>query len=586
MKNRVIRHRLVQGLTAFALLAAVMGFASVAGAVYYPPSDRSVTWQGNVGVLGDIPNRTVIYKTLSPSGADDTSAIQTAINNCPSGQVVLLTKGTFNITTINIKSNVTLRGAGMGSTILKGNLTSYAYAISLGNNYGDSSIGTSYNLASGYTKGSTSITTSTSTGWQAGDIILIDQLNNPTGNPPVSNVGCEGANTWDSRSNATRVLSQVVKVTSVSGNSATLEIPLYWSFDPTLSPQATKLNIGAQNSGMEKLTIDSSSSWSTFNQQRTVQLWGAANNWLLGVEIYGIWGAGVGGGSMYRNTIRSCRIHVAHQYTTSSYAIYNLYGFSANLVEDCIFDDVPSGPVIASGSGNVFAYNYSTNIHWAPNNVFQGIYVNHGSHPIMNLCEGNYMEGSHFEADWIHGTSSHNTFFKNRVFNNAAVTSGYTSQLADVIIWLNNTYYNVIGNVLGNSGFENYYQVPGAPLSGSTRTIYALGCNSNNGAGSYGLETSTLLRYGNWDGYNNKVLWDTTVSNDTTLPPSLYLTAKPSWWPTINNQTSLAQLPGTTNPLPWPPIDPTVSNPTACNIPARQRYLLGNPPAQGAPIAQ
>src|SRR4051812_13009070 len=77
------------------------------------PADRRVTWTPgvNVGVPGGIPNRTTIYQTLSPDVS--TAKIQAALDSCPSGQVVFLNAGTYNITaTIKLKSGVTLRGAG------------------------------------------------------------------------------------------------------------------------------------------------------------------------------------------------------------------------------------------------------------------------------------------------------------------------------------------------------------------------------------------------------------------------------------------------------------------------------------------
>lgn len=566
MENRVtwFMGRLGHRVTALAVLALVMCFASVAGAVYYPPASRTVTWQGNVGVKGDIPQRTVIYKTLSPSGSDDTTAIQTAINNCPSGQVVQLSAGTFNVTHIDMKSGVTLRGAGIGVTLLKGNLTSTYYVISLGNDaFG---IGTSYNLSSGFTKGSTSITTSAANGWQAGDVILIDQLQNPAGDPPVSNLGTDGTDTWDTRSSGTRGINQLVTVTSVSGNSATLDMPLYWSFDPTLSPQGTKITMRCQNAGVENLSIDSTTSFSTTSSNlqmwSTVEFYGSANNWLLGVDMKGVWGQGVGMESAYRNTIRSCRIHVPYQYTSSAgYAMLLTYGASANLVEDCIYDNLSNGPVLQNGSGNVFAYNYSTNMTSAqyPNTVRLGMQSNHGVHPYMNLFEGNYLEGCYMAADKIHGSSSHNTWFRNKVFANASVTSGYNQQLIDIAVWQNQTYYNVIGNVLGTSGFENYYQQTAIPYSSYLKYVYVLGATGGS-SGTTGLETTSLIRHGNWDGYDNAVVWDPTIS-DHTLPQSLYLTAKPGWW---------------ISSMPWPAIGPDLT-PMGGSIPARQRYLLTPP---------
>jgi hypothetical protein len=74
---------------------------------------------------GGIPIRSTIYKTLSPSGDDDTAAIQNALNSCPANQVVQLTAGTFRITGNGIsfrKSDCTLRGMGPGTGATGGNL--------------------------------------------------------------------------------------------------------------------------------------------------------------------------------------------------------------------------------------------------------------------------------------------------------------------------------------------------------------------------------------------------------------------------------------------------------------------------------
>ena len=73
---------------------------------------------------GGIPNRTTIYKTLSPSGGDDTAAIQAALNGCPANQVVQLTAGVFKISGNGlsfVSPNCTLRGAGPGQGLNTGN---------------------------------------------------------------------------------------------------------------------------------------------------------------------------------------------------------------------------------------------------------------------------------------------------------------------------------------------------------------------------------------------------------------------------------------------------------------------------------
>jgi hypothetical protein len=76
---------------------------------------------------------------------------------------------------------------------------------------------------------------------------------------------------------------------------------------------------------------------------------------------------------------------------------------------------------------------------------------------------------------------------------------------------------------------------------------------------------ATILRHGNWDYVNKHVVWDDRIS-DHTIPNSLYLTSKPSWW----------------GELPWPPIGPDRS-PMADQIPAKQRFENGMPTTASTP---
>lgn len=66
--------------------------------------------------VGGIPNRTTVCATVNPSGGDDFTAIQNALNACPAGQVVMLAPGAFSFSIadlpLQISNGVTLRGAG------------------------------------------------------------------------------------------------------------------------------------------------------------------------------------------------------------------------------------------------------------------------------------------------------------------------------------------------------------------------------------------------------------------------------------------------------------------------------------------
>jgi hypothetical protein len=96
---------------------------------------------------------------------------------------------------------------------------------------------------------------------------------------------------------------------------------------------------------------------------------------------------------------------------------------------------------------------------------------------------------------------------------------------------------SVVGNVLGLVGWTNGYD------SGS-RPIYRLGTTS----------AATIYRHGNFDVFNNMTVW--IPGNDVrTLPPSLYRSAAPGWWPA-----------GT----PWPWAGPDLS-PMVGTLPAKAR---------------
>jgi len=513
------------------LLVALTGFASVAGATYSLPANLSVAWQGNVGVQGDIPTRTTIYKTLSPSGGNDTTAIQTAINDCPSGEVVYLNAGTFNVSSaIQLKSGVTLRGAGMGSTIIMGaSGMSSAYVVGVGTS---SSLGSSINLSSTASKGSTTITTSTSHGWSVGTIILIDELNDTSGKygPVVNNVGSDGTCTWCGRTSGTRSMGQMAKVTAVpSSQSATLEMPLYWTYNTGLTAQATAVSSPVTSAGLENLTVDNESS----NQTNTVEMVGASNCWLLGVEVIGSNQYAVLLRYAYRNTIRGCKVHegvpalpaTGTQYDTSkAYGITFLTG-SANLVENNQMYHLDMGVASNGGpmTGNVIAYNYAAAMYYAPSASWQVDAIRqHGAHSAMNLFEGNWLVGD-CKNDNVWGTSSDNTFFRNR--NTLDTTRA--SSAWDYSLYAGNPNYNIIGNVIGTTGFETAYSVT----------------TSSSSPAIYGIDSSvtTTFQHANWDSVNKEVTWN--GSNDHTLPASFYLASKPVWWGSMQ----------------WPAIGPDVS---------------------------
>jgi hypothetical protein len=134
-------------------------------------------------------------------------------------------------------------------------------------------------------------------------------------------------------------------------------------------------------------------------------------------------------------------------------------------------------------------------------------------------------------------------------------------------------YYNIVGNVLGTSGYHTNYQVvPSSTSDGGNSSlgdvsIYALGYSGNEGTIFSGipndlLTASTLMRWGNYDTVNNAVRWVAgenasaapgypgLSSPSQTLPASFYLNAQPSWW----------------GSMPWPAIGPDVTGGNIANV--------------------
>ena len=248
------------------IVLAILALSTIhtrkARAVYSFPASRVINWS-SAGVSGGIASRTTIYQTLEAStygsgSSDASSAINSALSSCPSGEVVLLSSGTFEIAnTIHIPSNVTLRGSGPQSTIL--NMTGTGVGILFGGNeppYGTAATSSSnaVGISSGYTQGSSSIALSGSlSGVAAGSLLWLSETNDSS--VPVTSYGGGGDCTWcDNGLGGSRNLGQIVRVTSVSGNTVGIDPPMNTTYSSSLSPLAILVtNSPTYDAGVESL---------------------------------------------------------------------------------------------------------------------------------------------------------------------------------------------------------------------------------------------------------------------------------------------------------------------------------------------
>ena len=525
------------------------------------PPERITGW--NPGILSDgqlglplgpdrLPQRTTVCATLDP-GAD----IQSAIDNCPEGQVVELHAGTFTVSsTVTLTKGVVLRGAGSegaptGTTIVK---TGGETVLAIGTDrdaacYG----GTGYPLTQDAPKESTTVVIGAAAAqFAAGQLALIDLVDDAE----INQGDCPYFKRVDGRS-----ASQRVEIGAVDGGAGTITLssPLHWNFrsaDPYLGEITPVTQPTTRWAGIEKLRVQGGSN-PGYNGQMAggIDISNAAYCWIKDVQTDDtIAGMHVSMTGTYRCVVRDSYFHHSADYGFGHdcYGVVLRCGAADNLIENNIVRYM-NKPIMfnVSGGGNVVGYNYADN-SWADPPAWQEVNIDcHCSFPHMELMEGNY--APHMGASTTHGNAGYLTFYRNYAssqFAPPAVWGSNDTQTGNVTtLQFDGTDLdmNVLGNVLGTDGVSTAYDAyDSGPFS-----IYELGAN---GAGATDIAATSLLRHGNYDYVNHAVVWDPAVTNQT-LPPSLYLTTAPGWWPAAT---------------PWPWAGPDLS-PMLGVLPAKTR---------------
>jgi len=523
---------------------------------------RAIDWSV-AGVTGGIPIRETIYASFTSSAT--AAQIQTALDACPSGQVVSLTAGTYSLSAgLTVPSNVTLRGAGADQTIL-GFTGSSSYF------WGDYLVGFIGNYDSGYwdqniypagahtsnlktfvgTNGSSGVYTqgatlldlgSTPTGspnLAVGDMLQLVQDSDVHANTPMDDFFIDTEDTedpgvtteppglpeWRTGSPTLTQQHQNVKVTAIDGVQVTVTPGLHMpNWATGKNPKAYWWGADVRMAGIEDLAITTT----TVQLWGVVQFWQAADCWMRGVRLKpktGVAGsgnndrAGIHAFACRNLTIRDCyweRMVGGGASSNTSYGI-ELNLVSSSLVENNIFFEVES-PIFENvgSSGNVYGYNHSEKVSTVGNG--QTGFGTHDGGAVMSLWEGNNV--NEFKLDNIHGTVGFLTVFRNRL-------RGDTSD-PPVDIEGFNRVVNLIGNVLGTSGAQTLYGCgdtgtwtndarcdrfanPGAiyrfgyPESTQAQT-YVTG---NGGTLHYDPQAGlSAMRWGNYDIVTDTVRWE------------------------------------------------------------------------------
>lgn len=557
-----------------------------------PANCRQIPWKAGTDLWngGSIPAYPSVPCTGLVEGngtTDNASKIQSCLNNAAVDTAVLIPPGIYYVNAaLTIPSRKVLRGSGGGpgaqgswlSSTYHGDTGGGARVTTLkfgpgGGVRGQSggSLGTAYDLASGYTKGSTAVSlTTVPAGISANDYVIVSELQGDT-SIPTSLTGDLGACTWCGESNASsRVMTQITTVTSVSGTTVNLSRPLYYTFKSGLAPRIREITMGASRFGIEDIKL-----WGSTTSRRDphIDLTGSALCWVKGVETYDTPDVGKAY-PVYMERSYGCEIRDSYFHFGRGNGGDRNYGigmFGANSdhkVENNILrENRHSWSQEGGGSGNVFLYNYVDDNYTDDSSYLGSPRVNHGAHPYMSLFEGNIV--SHFASDYYWGTSSHVVLFRNWLWGDASGNySGFTSSNPNwgfVALELDRgqNFYSVVGNVLGVPGMHTNWASAtlmnsscGFDPNRGSPFVYGLGCVGTGG--SYSSTTrSTMIIHGNYDYKTQGVAhWD-GGSTRTALRSSMYYTSKPSFFGSCA----------------WPAFGPDLS-PITRALPAKERFEL------------
>ena len=513
---------------------------------------RTTIW--NPGILADtqlnhplgadgLPVRTQVC--ARPAPGDDLNA---AIAQCPEGQVVELAAGTYTASSVvTLNKGVVLRGAGSagarkgGTTMVR---TGGGSVLAIGTDQDAACYASAYDayaLTADATKESTVVHVGANAGhFTSGDLALVDQVDDAT----VDEGDCQYFKRVDKRSVSERV--EVGSVDATAG-TVTLRTPLHFTFHAggVYAGQISRVKQPIVRwAGIEGVALQGGTNPGYDGQMAGgIDVSNAAYCWIKDVQTDGtIGGMHVSMTGTYRCVVRDGNFHHSANYGFGAdcYGIVLRCGAADNLVENNIVRYM-NKPILfnASGGGNVIGYNYADN-SWATPPEWQEVNVDtHCAFPHMELMEGNY--APHMGATITHGNAGYLTYFRNYSSSQfapppvAGSTNGQTGNVTALQFDHGDIDMTVIGNVLGSSSSNDLGTAPVSSVYIGTGpdspSIFELGDNANHdGTGKSDVAYTSLFWHANYDTATPGVVYNPAISTRT-LPASLYLSAKPAWWP-------------------------------------------------------
>lgn len=549
------------------------------------------------------------------------ASVNTQISGCGTDTYVLLSSGSYSFAgSINMKSNVTLRGAGPNSTLIT--ITSstgctWQAAVCMGgsSNYfgGEQNIVT---WSSGYTRGTATIVLASKTNLVVGTVLHLDELSDAcavAGDDkwpevwrsqlaPRCSYGPAAGDANGGGTRSGRAHAQEVLVTSIEAGSCApscdigISPALFTTFTSGKTPQAVYPDTTGIGVGIEDLSIDVTS----FTPERVFDTSNTSNAWIKHVRSIDPGRSNVNMSFTVFLTIRDSYFFRTASHSTVSYGL-EFAGGCSNLIENNILQWI-SAPIVSNGGcGNVIAYNYAVNDQWDDNLsiMFAGGWAHNGGSE-FNLYEGNDWPGMNFDIQ--HGTQHLFTVYRNHLWGRER---GATDTTNSANVRSLNRFMNYLGNVMGVSSYHSVYKCDwSVSCADEPHTILSFGSGygGTDGPDTDARVSQSAFLWGNWDvatstadttngdqtgtrwcGNASNTGWTTrcgsvsevptgiggtyvqSIPTAETLPTSLYKSAKPSFLKSTDA---------------WPLVGPDVSGGSVTGVgghvnpnPARQCYL-------------
>jgi hypothetical protein len=590
-------------------------------------SSRAISWTG-AGLPATLPDgetttnpwtpptRTQCGSTIA-SGASP-ATINAALAACSAGTYVLLGAGTFTFSSANLtlyaQNGVTLRGSGAQATkiILSGTSTIY---FGHANNLGLCSV------SSGYSTGSTSLTTGTCSGSTlvAGTLVSLQQCDTGySGTITGTSISCTGTSTdngglyicggGNCNSGGTGPgdnflnQQQMLYVTSVSGSTVQFSPAIYapnWASGntPVLTWVAPGLGVAmSYGEGLEDLTVD----MTACTANAGVNLTNTYASWVKGIRLVG--GGGSNNESLYEEDSKSSLIANDYFFGSSTFNgvlfLVQMGGNDEGGDGDNLFiNNIGTNGTLWEGSGStegdVIAYNYNRDAQTAYS--FNRLYQ-HIPGSAFTLYEGNEVGQTEDDDTW--GSHDLNTWFRNYV---SGWDGPYQPSLQVGIEFDSfGRFENAVGNSIGSAQLTNYVSTYSNP---ENNAVVNLDISSSDP-----LTINSALRWGNCDTVTgtcrfvssevptslsgNAAPFENSVPSNDNLPCSFFLagyagtTCTPkygggtglSFWKVCKTWTTFPTSCATTQTQPFPIAGPDITsglyvNGTAYDNPAEVAFL-------------